>query len=408
MALLISASASVAAACSSATPEFCTEKQLCMRGTEASGAWTTVATVQPIVREAKRRGVSCGGVEINAEGELPQCRNDNYRHNCNGTAKYTDGSLYVGEWENNFRHGNGYLKYAGGGLQYLGEWKNGKPNGQGLSNHPNGENQYVGEWREGQPNGKGITKFLNGDMYEGGFKNGKLDGQGTYKSASGEYTIGIWKNDELVSQTANLFGKSDFNSLSSKRRKQLQYGLKRLGYYTSSIDGKYGPNTQRAVRGYAKVKGITSDYPLSVYYSIILDVDVPSSFAAAPQSTGGSSSSSGGSDAGNVLIRGAAVALVCALTPNAAACLDGAMGNKRKYGSSSGSGNSTVSSNSCNSDYDCAYSSVCIKRAGQGQCMKLPRGTSRSNFEAIECSNNSDCPSKSKCNRTYKICVKKY
>ena len=217
--------------------------------------------------------------------------------------------------------------------------------------------------------------------------------------------VALQKSNNSVSQIATLFNQNDFNALNSPKRKQLQYGLKKLGYYTSSIDGKYGPNTQRAVRGYAKAKGITSGYPNSVYDRIVSDVNVPSSFASTQQST--SSSSSSGSDAGKVLMKGALITLVCALTPNAAACLDGAMGNAGNYGSSSSSGNSSVSSNSCSSNYDCASREVCIKRAAQGKCMRLPRGKSRSNFEATECSNNSDCPGRSKCNRTYKVCVKR-
>ena len=205
--------------------------------------------------------------------------------------------------------------------------------------------------------------------------------------------------------------KGEYRSQSALKRKQLQYALKKLGFYSSSVDGLWGKGTSSAIVEYAQSNGVGGNSPSSVFNSILSKVDVPSSFAAAPQSSSSSSSSasssSGGSDAGKVLMRGAAVALVCALTPNAAACLDGAMGNAGNYGSSSSSGNSSVSSNSCSSNYDCASREVCIKRAGQGQCMKLPRGSSRSNFEPTECSNNSDCPSRYKCNRTYKVCVKR-
>ena len=226
-------------------------------------------------------------------------------------------------------------------------------------------------------------------------------------------TCGV--GNSVASNTAPLFRKSDFLALNSTRRKQLQYGLKKLGYYTSSIDGAYGPNTQRAVRGYATAKGITSGYPASVYNRIVGEVNVPSSFAVAKRpstsssSSSSASSSSSGPSLGGMLLGGAATILVCSLTPNAAACLDGAMGNSSNGGSSTSSSNNSSKpvSSSCNSNYDCAYSSVCIKKAGRGQCMELPRGTSRSNFNAIKCSGSYDCPSRSKCDRTYKICVER-
>jgi hypothetical protein len=110
-------------------------------------------------------------------------------------------------------------------------------------------------------------------------------------------TCGV--GNSAASNTAPLFRKSDFLALNSTRRKQLQYGLKKLGYYTSSIDGAYGPNTQRAVRGYATAKGITSGYPASVYNRIVGEVNVPSSFAVAKRpSTSSSSSSSASSSSG--------------------------------------------------------------------------------------------------------------
>ena len=83
----------------------------------------------------------------------------------------------------------------------------------------------------------------------------------------------------VIAPAASPFGVNDFNALNLTKRKQLQYGLKKLGYYNGSVDGKYGPNTQGAVRGYANDRGITSDYPNSVYKKIISEVDVPSSFS---------------------------------------------------------------------------------------------------------------------------------
>lgn len=81
------------------------------------------------------------------------------------------------------------------------------------------------------------------------------------------------------------FEKSHFLKLSHLQRKQLQYALKELGYYTSSVDGLYGPNTQRAVRDYAENKGINRNYPNSILRQLKAEVSVPSSFATAKKTT---------------------------------------------------------------------------------------------------------------------------
>ena len=46
------------------------------------------------------------------ESSLPGCNND-YRHNCYGTKKLSNG-LYKGEFKNNLYHGQGTRKYSSG------------------------------------------------------------------------------------------------------------------------------------------------------------------------------------------------------------------------------------------------------------------------------------------------------
>jgi len=55
--------------------------------------------------------------------------------------KYSDGSVYEGDWKDDKRHGTG--KYTSS----LGT--------------------YEGEWSHDQRNGKGIMRYANGDVYEG-------------------------------------------------------------------------------------------------------------------------------------------------------------------------------------------------------------------------------------------------
>ena len=80
-------------------------------------------------------------------------------------------------------------------------------------------------------------------------------------------------------ELGNLFDKADFNKLRLSGRKQLQYGLRKLGYYKGSIDGLYGPMSQNAVRDYAQDKDIVEGYPDSVLVALITEAGAGTSVA---------------------------------------------------------------------------------------------------------------------------------
>ena len=80
-------------------------------------------------------------------------------------------------------------------------------------------------------------------------------------------------------QLENLFEEKDFQKLRIGERKQLQYGLKKLGYYKGAIDGLYGPMSQNAVRDYAQDKDLVDGYPDSVLAALISEPGVGKNFA---------------------------------------------------------------------------------------------------------------------------------
>ncbi len=84
-----------------------------------------------------------------------------------------------------------------------------------------------------------------------------------------------------------------FVSQSTLQRKQIQYALKKLGYYRSSVDGLWGKGTKRAVEGYLNADSSINSLD-GIYASLTAQVAVPNSFAASKQtvSTAASSSSS--------------------------------------------------------------------------------------------------------------------
>ena len=72
------------------------------------------------------------------------------------------------------------------------------------------------------------------------------------------------------------FKKSDFTSLNQLQRHQIQYALKRLGYYSSSVDGLWGKGTEQAVNKFIGDEGIEGNLASNVYKSLTRAVDVSS------------------------------------------------------------------------------------------------------------------------------------
>ena len=70
-----------------------------------------------------------------------------------------------------------------------------------------------------------------------------------------------------------------FKSQSLLKRQQLQYALKKLGFYSSSVDGLWGKGTSSAIVEYAQANGVNSSSPSSVFSTILSKVDVPTSFS---------------------------------------------------------------------------------------------------------------------------------
>ena len=138
------------------------------------------------------------------------------------------------------------------------------------------------------------------------------------------------------------------------------------------------------------------------------------------------SCNSGGSNSpAKYLLLGA----LCSTTPDAAACMNGALDadssrNTSSYRSSGSTANLSDSSNNdnkCFSDYGCRMGYKCIKAkySSSGQCMKpvdkygmsKPTTSNRRNvginYDDGDCLYSSDCPIGFRCDRKYKVCVKK-
>ena len=102
---------------------------------------------------------------------LPDCPNDQSVkwHNCFGSFYYENLDVYVGEFKDGKRNGQGTETYPSG-QKYVGEFKDGKKNGQGTHTWPNGQ-KYVGEYKDNKYHGQGIISLSDGRKLDGYFKD---------------------------------------------------------------------------------------------------------------------------------------------------------------------------------------------------------------------------------------------
>merc|ERR1711964_511097 len=92
--------------------------------------------------------------------------------------------VYVGQWKDNKRHGQGTMIWANGD-KYAGQWKDSKMHGKGTMTQLNGR-KYLGQWKDNKRHGKGIilykklkNKYCNGQVtYSSNLKDDKMYGQG--------------------------------------------------------------------------------------------------------------------------------------------------------------------------------------------------------------------------------------
>ena len=144
----------------------------------------------------------------------------------NGTQVYSNGSIYIGDWAEDQKAGNGYFIWPDNGNIYDGIFAENVRNGEGTlytldrlrqngiwedDQLKEGEEQtlaqdgqetwtgennavYTGVRTDGILNGMGSVRYENGNWYHGEFVNGLKDGEGIYYDVSSEYFyFGEWK-----------------------------------------------------------------------------------------------------------------------------------------------------------------------------------------------------------------------
>jgi hypothetical protein len=143
------------------------------------------------------------GATALAQPRLPPCPADQSVrwHACQGRYVWPSGDVYVGEWQDDKRHGRGSDTFASG-HRYTGEFQDGQRHGQGTYTFPNGES-YVGEWREGKRHGSGTNIFPDGERYVGEWRQGERHGLGVaYRPDGSVLRSGRWADDRWVQHAA--------------------------------------------------------------------------------------------------------------------------------------------------------------------------------------------------------------
>ncbi|CAB4058615.1 MORN repeat-containing protein 4 homolog [Lepeophtheirus salmonis] len=104
------------------------------------------------------------------------------KHGKCGKYIYNDGTLYIGDFdEQGIKSGIGHLEIGNGAI-YDGQFEKGLPNGVGIMFFPD-KSEYIGEFMQGWFHGHGIYTTHEGMKFEGEFRGGRIWGFGmiTYK-----------------------------------------------------------------------------------------------------------------------------------------------------------------------------------------------------------------------------------
>jgi len=127
---------------------------------------------------------------------------------CGDTQFCSDGSVYVGEWKDNKRHGRGQLTNTADGSSYDGNWIENLPNGFGIKKwgknivprNSQGDSsyrcRYEGNWLDGLRQGSGLyTNSITKESYDGTWEKDMFHGEGVYTCPSYEYS-GSWSHNQ--------------------------------------------------------------------------------------------------------------------------------------------------------------------------------------------------------------------
>ena len=158
-----------------------------------------------------------------------------------GTHIYPDGSKYVGNFQDGFKHGKGTLTWDGNNGKYVGDFKNGFWHGKGTYAVYRADSHlpylyYDGEWKYGKRHGNGTEEYSDGSKHVGIFINDVPEGDGTFIFPDGSRCKGYWRDGWVYLSTSQKKKADRIN----KKIKNLEFKLKQDGKGTSTFIEKKG------------------------------------------------------------------------------------------------------------------------------------------------------------------------
>ena len=130
---------------------------------------------------------------------------DDQMHDSNGYFSWPDGRTYRGSFIRDVREGTGTMTWPNGD-SYAGDFKANRMSGQGTYMWAESGDQYLGSFIDGVRQGFGTYRWSDGRRYEGEFADGKEEGWGTYIQDRSTYRgqfrngvrhgVGIWSAEE--------------------------------------------------------------------------------------------------------------------------------------------------------------------------------------------------------------------
>jgi len=115
-----------------------------------------------------------------------------------GVKFYSDGTTYVGKWEDGLPHDDGKgIWQRPDGTNYTGQFVAGLKHGKGVQLYLDG-GTYTGEWAKGFEHGQGVRKYPDGSVFEGRFRFGRRDGQGVLTHKDGTVERQLFRDSNAI------------------------------------------------------------------------------------------------------------------------------------------------------------------------------------------------------------------
>ncbi|XP_017773870.1 PREDICTED: alsin isoform X2 [Nicrophorus vespilloides] len=157
--------------------------------------------------------------QMHGFGRLEEPNKGNYegywkdnQQNGFGIFKYTNGDLYKGYFKDGLSHGHGFFQQghfmATAASIYIGDWVFGNRNGYGIMDDIVTGEKYLGNWNDNKKHGNGLIVTSEGIYYEGIFNQDVLTGHGVMILEDGTHYEGDFKGTGILSGKGVLTLKS--------------------------------------------------------------------------------------------------------------------------------------------------------------------------------------------------------